>query len=69
MELTFLLVLWDHYSVCVCPSQCLKQPNEIHDIWFEGNAVGGHPNQLHFNFLQPVITTWRTQELVRWERH
>jgi len=42
---------------------------DFHKIWYEGYAIGEHSNLVHSNFLQSVITTWQTGELLRWERH
>jgi hypothetical protein len=30
---------------------------DFSEIWYEGYAIGGHPNTKPFNILQSVITT------------
>jgi hypothetical protein len=39
---------------------------KFHVIWYEINAITGHPITF-FNFLQSVVTTWQTCKLVRWQ--
>jgi len=51
------------------PLSILTQRTDLHDIWQERHTIGGRPKRITFNFLQLIITTWRTLELVSWKRH
>jgi hypothetical protein len=39
------------------------------EILYGRFAIGVYPKLVRFDFLQSIIPTWRTHELVRWERH
>lgn len=53
-----------------CPCcLCRKQALNCHEICYELHAIGGYSKVALFSFLQSVITTWRTHEFVRLERH
>jgi hypothetical protein len=57
----------------VCPSACSYVSTRQQLDWSLRNLVWTvchwRPPCNCFNFLQLVITTWRTRELVLWERH
>jgi hypothetical protein len=57
----------------VCLSVCMiKLENwwtDFDEIWYGRYAVGGYRFLILFNFLQSIIPTWQTNELVRLERH
>lgn len=53
-------------SVCV---QLLNQLISFHETWYEHYAIRGHQNVVLFNFLQSVITTWGTHEIVSYKCH
>jgi hypothetical protein len=42
---------------------------DVDEIWCERYAIEVQPKIVLLNFLQPVISTWRTNYLVRWDRH
>jgi hypothetical protein len=48
--------------------QLLNYLTDCHGIYYERYDTGGHPQCQYSNPLQPVITTWRTRELVRYNR-
>jgi hypothetical protein len=37
-------------------------------IWYGVCAIGEYRKIVLFNFLQSLITKWRTKKLVRWDR-
>ena len=41
--------------------------HNISTVCVRAHAVSTHPNSMLFSFLQSVITTWLTRELVIWE--
>jgi len=60
---------WPFLAHFLFPFKLLNQLTDVHEIWYERYVTGGHPSLVHFCYLQPAVTTWRTRELVRWERH
>jgi hypothetical protein len=49
---------------CLCVQfQLLNKQPDFQETWYERYAAGDHPNVVRFNFLQSVITIWRTYEL------
>jgi len=59
LYLTLPLLLW----VCIymCSFQLSNKEGNFYNILYEHYADIGHPNLIHFNFLQSVITTWRSR--------
>jgi hypothetical protein len=56
----------DHVCLSVCQRDQLENHwTDLDGILYGRFAIGGHPKLVHFNFLQLVISTWRTSELVR----
>jgi hypothetical protein len=53
----------------VCMSfQCLKQLKDFQGNFLKHYNNGGHASNMFLNFLQPVITTWQTCEILRGKR-
>lgn len=66
-------VLWPPFNLrisalcCVTPFQ---PPNQCTDFSkLRHKHYGGHSLAVNFSFLQSVVTTWRTRELVSCSRH
>jgi hypothetical protein len=58
-------------SIClsVCMIQLGNRWTDLDEIWYGCYALGAYPKIVLFNFLQSVVPTWRTNELVRLDRH
>jgi hypothetical protein len=41
----------------------------IWQVWYGLHAITGYPKLIIFNFLQVVISTWRINKCVWWDRH
>jgi len=54
------------YILCiyVCLISTFELTDNFYDIWCERYVTKGRRKLVHFNFLQSVITTWRTHEIV-----
>jgi hypothetical protein len=53
-------------SLCVL-FHVLNPLADFRKIWYEQYVIGDHLNAATFKFLQSVITTWQTCELVKSE--
>lgn len=42
---------------------------DFDEIWYRHYAMLNHPNNVTFRFMRWVTSTYRTREIVRWERH
>jgi hypothetical protein len=60
-------------TISVCPSvrmiQLENSWTDLDEIWYAGCVIGDYPKTALFYFLQSVTPTWRTNKLVRWDRH
>jgi hypothetical protein len=59
----------DHVCLSVRMIQLENCWTDFAEIWCRLYAIGGYHKIFLFNFLQSLLSTWRTHELVRWERH
>jgi hypothetical protein len=59
----------DHVCLSVRVIQLEKRWTDLDEIWYGRYAIGAYSKIALFNFLQQVIETWRTKELVTWDRH
>jgi hypothetical protein len=59
----------EHLSLSVRMIQFENRSTDLNEIWYGCCAFGIYPKIVLFNFLQSVIPTWRTNKLVRWNRH
>jgi len=63
----------DGHGLSVCRGEVKvhggKQWTEFYEMLYENYSIGAQSNGVLLNFLQSVITTWRTHELVRWKQH
>jgi len=46
-----------------------SQMPDFHKTWCGNCTIGEHSNAVFTNFVHLVITAWRMNELVRWDRH
>lgn len=53
----------EQVSVYVPAIRLLKQATDFRETWYELHEL----NLVHVNFLQPVLITWLTYELVKLE--
>lgn len=58
----------DEVTVLVlCPLfHVLSHMTDFYQILYERYAIGDHCNFVHVSFLQRLIITWRTRELLNW---
>jgi hypothetical protein len=59
----------DHVCLSVRMIQLDNLWTDLDEIWNGYYAIGIFPKIVLFNFLQSIIPTWRTNKLVRWDRH
>jgi hypothetical protein len=62
-----------HVCLFVRPSVRMVQLEnswtDLDEIWYGDYAIGDYPKIVLLNFLKSVISTWRKNKLVRWDRH
>jgi hypothetical protein len=62
--------LWNRHNLCVCVCVCvslyLNQLTDFHQTWNERYALRLIVNLVPLNFMQSVLTIWRTCEHVTW---
>ena len=61
-----------HVCVCVCvyvTAQSLSHMTDFHEVWYKWYASGRHPNAIHRNFLQTVLTKWLMTATVQRQQH
>jgi hypothetical protein len=59
----------DHVCLSVRMIQYENRWPDLDEIWHVRYAISVNPKIVLFNFLQSVIPTWRTNKLVRSDRH
>jgi hypothetical protein len=64
-----MFVKWTHIglAVSVCTIIFEKRWTNFDEIWFRRYVIEVYPRSVQFSFLQSVIPTWRTKELVMWD--
>jgi hypothetical protein len=55
--------------MCVPHFKCLNHITDFHEMNYELYVTGAYTKTVPVHVLQSAITTWRTHELVRCERH
>jgi hypothetical protein len=60
-------------TMSVCPSVNIvyleNRWTDLDETWYGRYAIDGFPKLVLSGFLHSVIPTWRSNELVSWDRH